>query len=187
MVAGDNPLGCATRKMPLVVIMGASGTGKSTICDNLAEHYGLVPAPTYTTRAKRSAGETGHTFLSEQDFLMLPNKVAVSEFAANLYCFTQEQADKYDTVTLDPHGLLAFRKNYKGCRKIYVVYLTASKETRAARMICRGGDEETTLSRISHDDKAFSGAEMLADLIINTEGKSPLTIAGQIAESVKSI
>ena len=31
MVAGDNPLGCATRKTPLVVIMGASGTGKSTI------------------------------------------------------------------------------------------------------------------------------------------------------------
>lgn len=176
-----------THGMPLIVIMGESGTGKSTVCNCLVEHYGLASAPTYTTRAKRSDGETGHTFISESDYYSLSSKVAVSEFAGNLYCLTQDQADKYGTVTLDPTGLRSFLGNYKGHRRIFVVCLTASKGTRVARMTQRGEDRKAVLARIGHDDKAFGGAKMLADLVIDTEDKSPMDITTAIIECIGNI
>ena len=48
--------------MKKIVLIGPSGTGKSTVADKLTELYGLTLMQSYTTRPKRFENETGHTF-----------------------------------------------------------------------------------------------------------------------------
>ena len=41
----------------IILIVGKSGSGKSTICDRLEQEYGLNQVKSYTTRPRRGANE----------------------------------------------------------------------------------------------------------------------------------
>ena len=49
------------------LIVGQSGSGKTTIMTTLEEKYELKSIQSYTTRPKRSDGETGHIFISDEE------------------------------------------------------------------------------------------------------------------------
>ena len=51
----------------LLVIVGESGCGKTSIAERL-QQYGLKLIQSYTTRPKRKPLETGHTFVTKEDF-----------------------------------------------------------------------------------------------------------------------
>ena len=50
-------------KKTIFLITGCSGSGKTTITEQLEMKYGLKSIQSYTTRAKRSENETGHIFV----------------------------------------------------------------------------------------------------------------------------
>ena len=62
------------------IIVGESGSGKTTIVNELEKRYGLTSVQSYTTRPKRYPDETGHTFVSEQEFFQLEKYVCVHIF-----------------------------------------------------------------------------------------------------------
>ena len=51
----------------IYLIVGKSGSGKTTLVEALKK-YGYTSIESYTTRPKRFEGETGHTFITEEEF-----------------------------------------------------------------------------------------------------------------------
>ena len=60
----------------IYLIVGRSGSGKTTIAEELERKYGLKSIQSYTTRPKRSDNETGHIFVSDEEFDKLTDMVA---------------------------------------------------------------------------------------------------------------
>ena len=80
----------------MLLIVGASGSGKTTIADKLSKMYGLKVLPSYTTRPKRNSQETDHTFVSKKEFDELSDKVTYLKRYDAEYCATANQIDNYD-------------------------------------------------------------------------------------------
>ena len=53
---------------PLFLFVGRSASGKTTVANMLVEKYGYKQVESYTTRLPRFDGETGHIFVSEEEF-----------------------------------------------------------------------------------------------------------------------
>ena len=51
----------------IYLIVGKSGSGKTTLVNELRK-YGYTSVESYTTRPKRFKNETGHTFITEEEF-----------------------------------------------------------------------------------------------------------------------
>ena len=163
----------------ILLIEGESGSGKTTIADILSKKYGLSSIQSYTTRKPRYLEETGHTFISKEEYMRIPadTMIAKTEFDGNYYCATTDQVEKNDVYVIDPAGIEYFKKVYHGGKTVIVIYLTASEDERYRRMIGRHDSEEKVKARIDNDRTAFAKAESYADYMYNTEANSPETIA----------
>ena len=53
------------QKKPLVIIIGRSGAGKTSVANAMRDAYGWTQIESYTTRPRRSEDETGHHFITE--------------------------------------------------------------------------------------------------------------------------
>lgn len=151
---------------PLILLVGKSGSGKTTIADYLEKSYGLKMLESYTTRAPRYPYERGHTFVTKEDFNNMPNKVAHTLFDGNDYWATQEQCDAAGVYVIDPDGIKSLRRNYNSPRPYKIVYLKISPIVRFWRMVKRGDGFIQAIKRIFHDSKKFGNFEKEKDIFI---------------------
>ena len=135
----------------LYLMVGKSASGKTTVANEL-ETYGFSQLWSYTTRPKRYEFETGHTFISDDEFNKLKNIIAYTEYNGNKYCCTKEQIDAADVYVLDVPGVETLLKNYTTNRMITVFYFDASVRTRIERMINRGDSDNAIISRLYNDE-----------------------------------
>lgn len=143
--------------------MGRSGCGKTTITELLEQKYGLKSIQSYTTRQKRSENETGHIFVSDEEFDKLTDMVAYTEFNGNRYCATTEQVETHSLYVIDPKGIEYFKEHYKGNKSVKVIYINVSVKTSLDRMIKRGVANEKeqimataeALDRLANDNHEF--------------------------------
>lgn len=138
----------------IYLIVGASGSGKTTITEKLEEMYHLKSIQSYTTRPPRYDGETGHTFVSNDEFDELTDMVAYTEFAGNRYCATSEQVENNDLYVIDPNGIDFFMKSYKGKKTPKIIYIDSDLNVRYDRMVKRAEEKGDTF--ITAVDKALS-------------------------------
>lgn len=149
----------------LILLVGKSGSGKTTIAKNL-EHYGLKQVQSYTTRKPRYDGEVGHIFVTDSEYRHIPDKAATTRFNNYDYCATQQQCDDADIYVIDPHGLESFKHNYHGRKKWITVYLDVNPCTRFSRMVKRGDSIFAALKRLKHDHHAFKNFKKRSDIVI---------------------
>ena len=147
----------------IFLIVGCSGSGKTTITEQLEQKYGLKSIQSYTTRPKRSENETGHIFVTNKEFDKLTDMVAYTEFAGNRYCATTEQVENNDIYIIDPKGIDFFMKSYNGRKTPKVIFISSDMATRYERMKSRAeenGNEfmdavKSSLERITNDVVEF--------------------------------
>ena len=154
--------GVENRKIPLINIIGKSGSGKTTVCNILERKYGLKQIPSYTTRKPRYDGEQGHTFVTDEEFDKLKDIVAYAETDNNRYAVTKSmlEDEQYSLYVVDMTGWKMLQKIYEGSRPLISVYIDCDVATRFEHMINRNdttaGLIPRAVQRIEHDAIEFN-------------------------------
>ena len=173
----------------MIILCGASASGKTVTALELQKKYGLSKAITTTTREKR-VGETNgveYFFISKEEFKkrLSENKfVESSLYNGNYYGCGIDQVADDKVVVLDPNGLHSFMKLKN--RNIVTFLLIADENTRRQRMMSRGDKLENISQRISNDIVDFSEEKIgKVDFIIKTTDKTIEQIADLIYDCYK--
>lgn len=141
----------------LYCIIGASGSGKSSVCELLESKYHRRILRSYTTRPKRHEDDTDHIYITEEEYYRLENKVATAEIGGYHYCATKEQIDSSDYYIVDWDGYDELLDKYNGRKKgICAIYLSCPDEVRMKRMRQRGDSESQISHRLYIDETKFS-------------------------------
>lgn len=168
----------------IVLIVGKSGSGKSTICDRLTEQYGLKQVKSYTTRPRRGDGDNSHIFVNDAEFAKLENKCAYTRYDNHKYCATTEQVDNADLYIIDVDGVEYFLSHYDGRKIPMVVYIETSKDVRKERMMQRGDAEYKVMNRLRYDKTHFDNADEYAIKTYQNETEEDLN---KIVESIYNV
>ena len=173
----------------MIIITGASASGKTVTALDLQKRYGLVKAITTTTREKR-VGETDgveYFFLSKDEFLKRLNDGKFVEHAlynGNYYGCGIDQVADNKVVVLDPNGLHSFQK--LGNKNVVSFLLIASEKTRETRMNSRGDKQENIKQRLENDVDDFSQEKIgKVDYVIETDNKTIEQTADEIFKLYK--
>ena len=142
----------------MIVLAGASASGKTEVAKELAKKYGITKVITTTTRKMRKGEMNGrdYFFVSKEEFEKMIADGRFVEFTYyndNLYGSTKDQIAPSKCVVIDPAGLRAYIA--LNDPKIVTFFLDSEEETRYKRMLLRGDDEEVAKNRIQHDRLAF--------------------------------
>lgn len=182
----------------IFLIVGCSGSGKTTITEQLEQRYGLKSIQSYTTRPKRYGNETGHTFVSDEEFDKLTDMVAYTEFDSKRYCATAEQVENNDLYIIDPKGVDFFMKAYKGSKTPKIIFINSDLTTRYERMVRRAESKGSTyieavdiaLGRIKNDVNEFYDYihnRAVIDCIINNNNDDTLdSVVTKLYEYIRS-
>ena len=148
----------------IYLIVGPSGSGKSTVADMLEKKYRLKQVVSYTERPPRFEGETGHTFVSAEEFDKLENLCAFTEFDGYRYGVPASMVDECDTYVIDPAGVRYMKEHYRGKKGVKVIGLYAAAEVCKKRMMARGDAKEAVDDRLKFDRTAFAPQSAYAAL-----------------------
>lgn len=145
------------KKNFIALLVGPSASGKSTIAKKLEEMYGWQQAQSITTRPRRSANETGHIFVSDEEFNKISPEemVAYTDYAGHKYCATQKQIEEAQIYVIDIDGVIDFRSNYHGDKEVFTFYVETPSKIIAERLKKRGVSQEEIDLRLKVDESAF--------------------------------
>lgn len=150
----------------ILLLVGRSGSGKTTIANMLCENNGFAELKSYTTRPKRYEDEDCHIFVTKEEFDKLENLVAYTMFDNNEYCATEEQIENADVYVIDSNGVVTFMQNYTGNKQILVMYLETSEKSCIEHMLRRGDDYDKVQKRALHDNDKFAKVTCPIDIVI---------------------
>ena len=142
----------------MIVLSGASASGKTEVAKLLAKKYGIVKIITTTTREKRvgEVDKRDYFFVSKEEFerkIQAGDFVEYTLYNGNLYGSTKDQIADNKCVVIDPAGL----RSYVALNNPSIVtfFLETDEETRRQRMLERGDGVEKAEVRIAHDRELF--------------------------------
>ena len=176
----------------MIVLAGASASGKTEVAKLLAKKYNIKKIVTTTTRPKRKGEVDGvdYFFVTPEKFEEMVHEgkfVEYTLFNGYMYGSTKDQIAKDKCVVIDPAGLRCYMSLKDD--SIVSFYLDADEKTRHERMLSRGDDLEKINSRIAHDRQAFKKENIVkVDYVIKNSSDDVLEqVADQIYEIYKSL
>ncbi len=143
----------------MLVISGASASGKTEVAHIIAKKYGLTRVITVTTREKRVGEVDGvdYFFVNKDEFMDLVknNKlVEYAEYNGNYYGSRKDQIADDHILVVEATGLKAYIA--LNDPSIVTFALTANAKIRKERMECRGDKECDIEKRLKSDRTVFS-------------------------------
>ena len=180
----------------IIVLLGASGSGKSTIENELTIHHGFKKIISYTTREPRDGEVNGkdYYFINNETFNEMLDRGLFAEYdeysQRRLYgTLVSDYVEGNKVVVLTPNGLRQLKEKCNA-ESIYSVLVNANLGTRIKRYIDRCGSEKFTFddkneiaARVDRDFGMFLGIEKDVDLIVhNDEGAKIENIVGKILD-----
>ena len=141
-------------RKPLFLFVGRSASGKTTIANILETKYGYKQVESYCTRPPRYEGETGHIFVSEEEFKNLGDLAAYTFYNNNHYGTTFKQLNECDIYVIDIPGVESLLQKLKNDnRPICIFYFDVSVHNRIIRMLNRQDSDSMIISRLLEDEK----------------------------------
>lgn len=168
----------------MIVLSGASATGKTEIAKVLASKYGIVKVITTTTRPMRINEVDGkdYFFVTKEQFEEMIRNDEFVEFTiynGNYYGSTKSQIGDNKCIVTDPEGLKAYSRLED--KSIITFFLNADENTRLYRMLQRGDNDSDALKRIKNDKKVFNPSKLSkVNFKIDSETNGIEEIADQI-------
>ncbi|MFD1430171.1 guanylate kinase [Lacticaseibacillus mingshuiensis] len=139
----------------LIVITGATGTGKTTVSSYLTEQYRIRRVMTHTTRPPRPGEQNGVDYYFET-----PESFATKHFIEHVTYAGYEYGSSYESlnkawakanfcsIVLDTKGAITYAKELGD--KISILYLTIKDPSiLKARLLNRGDDPEMVEKRLA--------------------------------------
>ena len=174
----------------MLILCGASASGKTVTALNLQKRYGLVKAITTTTRPIRDGEKDGvdYFFVSKEEFqkrLQEGKFVESSLYNGNYYGCGKDQVDDNKVIVLDPNGLHAFQA--LNDPHVITVLLVCNSKTREERMVGRGDKKEKIQERLINDQNDFALDKVQGvHTIIETDEKNIDQVADEIYQFYQS-
>lgn len=157
----------------MIILVGESASGKSTIEKELVDKYHFRKIVTYTTRSPREGEKDGidYHFISEDEFLNLESKnffCETAQYNGWHYGTAREDCDDNTVLVATPHGLRQLKKN----PDLHIVsfYIDVPRRDRLVKILQRGDNIEEAYRRSLSDVGQYDGIEDEVDFIIQNDG-----------------
>ena len=168
----------------MIVLSGASASGKTEAAKMLMVKYNIMKAITTTTRNMRCNEVNGrdYFFVSKEEFQQMIKEDRFVEhtlYNGNYYGSTKDQIADDRSVVIDLEGL----KSYSALndKRIVTFYLKTSEDVRFKRMLERGDKEEDACKRIQNDRIIFADENIpRVDFKIDSESKTIEQVADEV-------
>ena len=154
----------------MIVLVGESASGKSSIERYMMDNYGYKKIVSYTTRSPRLGEVDGidYHFISIEEFKSLKERGFFAETAVyNNWNYGTAKEDCTDDkiAVLTPHGLRQISK-IDGINTISF-YINVPRRDRLIKILQRGDNIEEAYRRSLSDVGQFDGIEDEVDYVIN--------------------
>ena len=172
----------------MLVILGESASGKSSVAQEITKSYNMKKIVSYTTRMARKQEVDGidYHFISKEKFYEMNNSHCFVETAeyAGWYYGTQKKDCTDDKIHVVTPKCLRELKKYKDLN-IVSFYLKVPRRDRLIKSLQRGDDIEEAYRRNISDVGMFDGLENEVDYVIyNTNYKKEVN---EIAKDIVDI
>lgn len=143
----------------MIILIGASASGKTEVAKLLVRKYGFKKFVTTTTRKIRCNEVNGidYFFISKEEFLKKKNNnqfIETTLYNNNYYGTEKNYINDKTVLIVEPDGFKVFMN--MNDPKIVSFFLDSKKEKRKERMILRKDDMNDILNRIEKDDLRFN-------------------------------
>lgn len=160
----------------MIILLGESASGKSSIEKELVKNYGLSKLISYTTRPKRKNEKNGidYNFVHKKDFKQLKSEGFFAETTTyNNWFYGTAKKDylnetKDKVIVLSPYSFRQIKKIPN--IEIMSFYIQVPRRERLIKCLQRGDNVDETIRRNFSDIGQFDGVEDEVDVII----KNPL-------------
>jgi guanylate kinase len=170
----------------MIVLVGASASGKTELSKILFKEYGYKKCITTTTRVMRDNEQQGvdYHFLTKEAFETKISEGAfyeVTSYQNHYYGIQKKDVNENGLVIVDPNGA---NKLVECGSDVFVVYIEASEALRKRRMEERNDEPLLIQKRIEGDRETFDLKHFIRiDLHIYNEVVSLESIANKIHEA----
>ena len=176
----------------IVVLVGKTASGKTTVANELCKHHGYKRIITYTTRPMREneVQDVDYHFISDEQFNKMVENNEFTEYKryntahgvwsyGSVVTSEQELSDDCYVIILTPQGL---RDLSKKISRYVAFYLDVSLESQLERLKNRGDEEQQIIKRLINDAKDFENVLDIVDYSFYTDDalSSPQGIASMI-------
>lgn len=158
----------------MLILIGESGSGKSTIEKILKENYDYRKIVTYTTRNPRNGEINGvdYNFISPEEFLALKDSgffVETATYNGWHYGTAKQDCTDDKIAILTPHGFRQVLRYAQQNNDLNIIsfYIRVPRKDRLIRILKRGDNIEEAYRRNLSDVGMFDGVEDEVNYVID--------------------
>ena len=162
----------------VLMLVGVSAAGKTTVQKELVERTRWTPIISYTTRQPRDCEVDGvdYHFVTEREFELLhPSMCEAAEVHGHKYGRPADDIEaclnegRIGIMTIDHQGAKAMKERFGSRMK--AVFLHISKTEQRVRLIERGTDSPESIERrcAAYDVESHGGCDIANLMITNTD------------------
>ena len=181
----------------IIVLVGKTASGKTTIANELCKHHGYKRIVTYTTRPMREneVQDVDYHFISDEQFNEMIKNNEFTEYKryntahgvwsyGSVVTSEQEFSDDCYVIILTPQGL---RDLSKRMSRYIAFYLNVGFKSQLERLKKRGDEEQQIIKRLKNDAKDFENVVDIVDCSFCTDVlsiSSPQRVANMISNFI---
>ncbi len=181
----------------MIVLVGKTASGKSTVADIIEQSYKMKRIRTYTTRPARDGeGTNEYHFISDDEFKKMKDEgfffettdyVVASGATWHYGTAKKDLSDDYSCIVMNPSGMKKILHMTNDNIDPIVIYLNVTEGCQWVRLRERGCDADEAQRRIKADNEDFSDIEDYYDFAFTTDNLLPNMISDMIIEANKHL